>query len=163
MNHGNLHPCLTGLRQFFIVPSAALRTLYAKGCDMSRFRWPQLQQCTLGLAGQVGLEDSHGFPMGLTFRLFPSYQSLGGFVNAQAGTGNEVQGPVQPPVSAAVDPHMLAGPALPRHRRRPTVAGEMVLGLEAPEVPHFGQQHASDDWADPRSCKSCGTRAWTCC
>jgi hypothetical protein len=61
----------------------------SRGCDMSRFRWPQLQQCTVGLAGQVGLEDSHGFPMGLTFRLFPSYQSLGGFVNAQAGTGNK--------------------------------------------------------------------------
>jgi hypothetical protein len=77
---------------------------------MSRFRWPKLQQCTLGLAGQVGLEDSHGFPMGLTFRLFPSYQSLGGFVDAQAGTGNEVQDPGQPPVSAAVDCTCLLAP-----------------------------------------------------
>jgi hypothetical protein len=26
----------------------------------------------------------------------------------------------------------------------------MVLGLEAPKVPHFSQQQASDDWADPQ-------------
>lgn len=82
----------------------------------------------------------------------------------KAGAGNDVNSPVQTPVAASIDPDMLAGPALPGHGRGSAVAGEVVLGPEAPDVPDLGQQQTGDDGAHTREIHGAtACTSWSIC
>ena len=49
-----------------------------------------------------------------------------------------MESPVETPVAPSIDPHMFARSALAGHRRRSAVAGKVMLGLEASNVPALG-------------------------